>query len=79
MGDTVSPVTYAINDGKRTKTVHINCLRPRLQTGTSTLLVDQLPTPTWEPPSVEHIIDDESTPQPRYPTRIRQPPDCYRP
>ena len=75
----IQSVQSKINDGKRTKTVHINRLRPRLQTGTSTLLVDQLPTPTWEPPSVEHIIDDESTPQPRYSTRIRQPPDCYRP
>ena len=46
----IQSVQSKINDGKRTKTVHINCLRPRLQTGTSTLLVDQLPIPTWEPP-----------------------------
>ena len=72
-----SPVTYTINDGKRTKTVHINRLRPRLQR--STLLVDQSPHHTWEPPSVEHITYDESNHQPRYPTRVRQPPDRYRP
>ena len=57
-----SPVTYTINDGKRTKTVHINRLRPRLQR--STLLVDQSPHHTWEPPSVEHITYDESNHQP---------------
>ena len=72
-----SPVTYTINDGKRTKTVHINRLRPRLQR--STLLVDQSPHHTWEPPSVEHITYDESNHQPRYPTRVRPPPDRYRP
>ena len=74
-----SPVTYTINDGKKTKTVHINRLRPRLQTGTNSNLANQLPHQTWEPPSVEHFIYDDSPHQPRYPSRVRQPPDRYQP
>ena len=38
-----SPVTYTISDSQRTKTVHSNQLRPRLQAATDTTVVDQQP------------------------------------
>jgi len=59
-----SPVTYTINDGRRTKTVHINRLRPRLQAATNTCTTmytaDQPSQQTWKPPSVQHIIHTET-------------------
>ena len=74
-----SPVTYTIHDGSRSKTVHINRLRPRLQTVTNTTSLPLLQQ-TWHPPSVDHIICTDNIQQsPRYPTHIRQPPDRYCP
>ena len=77
-----SPITYTIHDGRRTRTVHINQLRPRLQAATtSDETVPLLLQSDWAPPSVEHhfIDDDPPGPENRYPTRDRRPPDRYRP
>ena len=75
-----SPVTYTISDGRRTKTVHINRLRPRLQAATDTTVVDQQPQQqTWEPPSIEHVIQTDSIQQAQYSSRVRRPPDRYQP
>ena len=77
-----SPITYTIHDGRRTRTVHINRLRPRLQaTTTSDETVPLLLQNDLAPPSVEHhfIDDDPPGPEHRYPTRDRRPPDHYRP
>ena len=78
-----SPITYTISDGRRTKTVHINRLRPRVQpindnSATDSSRHEQPLQQTWEPPAVEHIIVQDSY-QPRYPSRVRQPPEFYRP
>ena len=78
-----SPVTYTICDSRRTKTVHINRLRPRLQFNTdvniSTTDNQQPPHQPWKPPTVEHFIYTDISHYPRYPTRIRHPPDHYQP
>ena len=76
-------VTYTICDGRRTKTVHINRLRPRLQFNTDVNITttdnQQPPHQPWKPPTVEHFIYTDTSPYPRYPTRIRRPPDHYQP
>ena len=75
-----SPVTYTIHDGRRTRTVHINRLRPRLQpVANTTITPTHLPQQTWQPPSVDHIVYSENICQPRYPTRVRRPPERYQP
>ena len=63
-----SPITYTIHDGKRTQTVHINRLRPRLQaTATSDETATSLHQNDWVPPSVEHhFINDDDSPEPRH-------------
>ena len=51
----VSPTTYTIHDGLRTKTVHIDRLRQRIQATTSTVPAPlSLPQDNWAPPLVEH-------------------------
>ena len=77
----VSPTTYTIHDGCRTRTVHINRLRRRLQVVTTTPTSLPLPQEDWAPPSVEHhfVTDDHEPLVPRYPTRDRRPPDRYQP
>ena len=73
-----SPVTYTIHDGRRTQTVHINRLWPRLQPVINTTITPtHLPQQTWQPPSVDHIIYSENICQPQYPTCVRRPPECY--
>ena len=75
----VSPTTYTIGDGNRSKTVHINRLRPRLQTSSNSTLTLQPLQKDWSPPSVEHQFVEDDLPEPRYPTRERRPPDRYHP
>ena len=77
----VSPTTYTIHDGYRTKTVHIDRLRPRLQAVTTSQQHASLPLQDWTPPAIEHhfVTDDHNLPASRYPTRERRPPDRYRP
>ena len=68
----VSPTTYTIHDGLRTKTVHIDRLRQRLQATTLSVPTPlPLPQDNWVPPLVEHHFitdDDHKSPAPRYPT-----------
>ena len=74
--------TYTISDRKRTKTVHVNRLRPRIQPAlrAATELRPEKVS-QWSPPSVEHIIMDTEEPPAgsRYPTRDRRPPGWFRP
>jgi len=76
------PATYTITDGKRTKTVHVNRLRSRIQ---SSLRVSVKPKmekiSQWSPPSFEHVIMDteESPAGSRYPTCDCRPPGWFRP
>ena len=74
----VSPTTYT---GLRTKTVHIDRLRRRLQATTLSVPTPlPLPQDNWAPPLVEHhfITDnDHKSPAPRYPTREQRQPDHY--
>ena len=77
----VSPTTYTIHDGLRTKTVHIDRLRQRIQATTSTVPAPlSLPQDNWAPPLVEHHFitdDDHKSSTPRHPTRERRQPDRY--
>ena len=78
----VSPTTYTIHNGSRTRTVHIDWLTRRLQDGTSTIPSPlPLPQEDWARPSVEHhfVTDNHESPAPCYPTRDRRQPDHYRP
>ena len=65
-----SPTTYTIHDGRRTKTVHINRLRRRLQAHSTTTTTAPLPLPQedWAPLLVEHhfVTDDHELPEIHY-------------
>ena len=56
------PTTYTISDGKRTRTVHVNRLQPRIQPS----LVSANPEPKviehWSRPSIEHEVVDVGEP-----------------
>ena len=70
----VSPTTFTIHDGLRTKTVHIDRLRQRIQATTSTVPAPlPLPQDNWAPPLVEH----HKFSTPRYPTHEQRQPDRY--
>lgn len=75
------PTTYTISDGKRTKTVHVNRLRPRIQPALIAASPESKVADCWSPPSIEHRVVDveESSTEPRYPSRERRPPDWFRP
>lgn len=77
----VSPTTYTIHDGHRTRTVHVDRLRQRLQAITTSPMPLPLPQKDWAPPSVQHhfVTVDHDSPVSRYPTRDRRPPDWYQP
>ena len=79
--EVVSPTTYTTHDGYRTRTVHIDRLRQRLQVVTTSLPHTSFPLKDWTPPSIEHhfVTEDHNLPASRYPTRDRRPPDRYRP
>ena len=73
------PVTYVNYDGTRYRTVHVNCLRCRVQPDLESTPIhtpsEQNHT-TWRAPTVEHhipIVDPDGERQ--YPQRIRRPPD----
>ena len=72
------PSTYTITDGTRTRTVHVNRLRPRTQ-----LTSSHSSTPRgnhWEAPSIEHDVIDTGLDVPgerRYPTCNRRPPERF--
>ena len=68
------PATYTITDGTRTKTVHINRLRPRTQPSNCSTSRES----NWEAPSIEHDVIDTDVPRERrYPTCNRRPPDRF--
>ena len=75
------PTTYTISDGKRTRTVHVNRLRPRIQPALVSASPESRVVECWSPPSIEHEVVDvgESTTEARYPSRERRPPDWFRP
>ena len=76
-----SPVTVAISDGKRTRVVHTNRLRHRIQAAAdsseSTLTTGT--TNVWSPPQIEHFVEETVTPSRRNPPRSRRAPQYYRP
>ena len=64
-----------ITDGRRSKVVHVNRLRHRIQP-CSEESSDQ-PTPLkWNPNLITHM-EEEIKPPSRYPSRIRRPPNRY--
>ena len=71
------PTTYTITDGHRRKVVHISRLQRRIQPSTPEAKLIPVRMSPWQPPSVNHdeIPVGETTLQPRYPRRIRRPPD----
>ena len=75
------PTTYTISDGKRTRVVHVNRLRPRIQPSLVPVSPDSKVVECWSPPSIEHeIMDaDESPTETHYPSQERRPPDWFRP
>ena len=75
------PTTYTISDGKRTKIVHVNRLRPLIQPALVSASPDSKVVECWSPPSIEHeIMDAEESPtETHYPSRERRPPDWFRP
>ena len=75
------PVTMEITDGERTKVVHVNRIRRRLQPMLQEQPAsdNQISQP-WNPPWVDHhILPRRATelPSRRYPQRERRPPDRY--
>ena len=69
------------SDGKRTRTVHVNRLRPRIQPALVSASPESRVVECCSPPSIEHEVVDvgESTTEARYPSRERRPPDWFRP
>ena len=83
-----SPVNVEIADGERSKVVHVNRLHLRVQPHTSRgnetadpHTPQDNPRGNWTPPSVDHLLVEPPpqmpAPTPRYPQRIRNPPDRY--
>ena len=76
-----SPVTMEITDGERTKVVHINRLRRRIQPmSREQSASDGCTTQPWSPPGIDHHILPSQTVTPparRYPQRERRPPDRH--
>jgi len=78
----VSPINMQIQDGKRTRVVHVNRLRHRFQPALEEEGVQNGNYPPWTPPQIEHsIVPGDDVPPPpstrRYPSRIRRPPDYF--
>jgi len=76
-----SPVTIQIYNGRKSKVVHSNRLRHRFQAAvnSSESSVTENPAPTWNPPMIEHFIEETAGSSQRYPARERRPPQFYRP
>ena len=76
-----STVTIQITDGRRSKVVHSNRLQHRIQAtaNSSESAVTERISPPWTPPQVEHFIEESASSASRYPSRIRRPPQFYRP
>ena len=75
-----SPVTMKITNSHHSKVVHVNRLRHRIQfqaeegEDRSQIREDA----SWNPPGIEHSIIPANTPECRYPSRDRHPPDRLR-
>lgn len=54
----LSPITMEITDGKRSKVVHVNRLQSRVQPTRSELRDSSESPLQWEPPQIEHLMDD---------------------
>ena len=83
-----SPCHVEITDGQRTRVVHVNRLRHRVQptanTAPSVADTRHGSQQGWNPPQVEHVLlpSPSFSPQPtqsirRYPQRERRPPDRF--
>ena len=71
----MSPLTVEITNGQKNRYVHINRLHHRIQPNLESPVTEQTPSPTWQPPTVDHLV---LPPAPRrYPLRHRVPPDRY--
>ena len=71
----MSPLTVEVTKGQINRYVHINRLHHRLQPDVESPVTEQTPSPTWQPPTVDHLV---LPPAPRrYPLRHRVPPDRY--
>ena len=74
-----SPVTMKITNGHHSKVVHVNRLRHRIQfqpdEGEDRQCSEGI---SWNPPEIEHSIIPADTPERRYPSRDRHPPDRLR-
>ena len=68
-----SALTFEIKDGRRTRVVHLNRLKKRLQPEL-TIPREREPVGHWTAPQTDHIIVQENR---RYPTRDRHPPVRY--
>ena len=86
ISEVMSPINMKISDGQRTRVVHVNRLRHRIQPQPNDPTIPlQHQTSNWYPPQIEHLVVSDTTPTPtqplvnipRYPCRIRQPPERY--
>ena len=76
---TKGTTTYVIHDGQRTKSVHVNRLRKRIQPDPFTPQSQDSTPSHWQPPTVHHDeVLVEETQTIRYPRRTRGPPDRLR-
>ena len=76
------PTTYIISDGKQTRVVHANRLRPRVQPTLVSASPDPKVVECWSPPCIEHEIRygyRGITNRDLYPSREQKPPDWFRP
>ena len=73
-----SPITMEITDDKRTKIVHVNRLRHRIQPGEGSES-QSVNTYPWTAPQIEHMILPPIPPPPahRYPQREQHPPNYF--
>lgn len=80
-----TPVSIEITDGQKTKVVHVNRLRLRIQPEQNETLRENpkngQTAKEWEAPQVEHfnMPSEIHTPTQRYLKRIRHPPDRFQP
>ena len=75
-----SPVTMKLTNSHHSKIVHVNRLRHRIQfqaeEGEDRSQIHE--DASWNPPGIEHSIIPADTPERRYPSRDRHPPDRLR-
>ena len=86
ISEVMSPINMKISDGQRTRVVHVNRLRHRIQPQPNDPTIPfQHRTSNSYPPQIEHLVVSDTTPTPtqplvnipRCPCRIRRPPERY--